>query len=116
MATYQNIFTQVQLRPAELDMGVAADRIERSKDGGFSYWLGLIGNAQVGPIYLGYLGVLSLMCGFTAFEIIGLNMLGFGQLEPDSVLAPTPLAGARAAEAGIWDQHHAAPQSKAAGG
>ena len=33
-----------------------------------------IGNAQIGPIYLGYLGVLSLVCGFIAFEIIGLNM------------------------------------------
>ena len=71
----------------------------------------LEGNAQMGPIlYLGYLGVLSLMSGFAAFEIIGLNMLGFGQVERDLVLAPTPLAGARAAKAGIWDQHHAAPQ------
>ena len=26
--------------PQNLDMGVAADRIERSRDGRFSYWLG----------------------------------------------------------------------------
>ena len=110
MATYQNIFTQVQLRPAELDMGVAADRIERSKDGGFSYWLGVIGNAQVGPIYLGYLGVLSLDVRLRGLRDHRAQHVGFGQVEPDSVLAPTPLVGARAAEAGIWDQHHAAPQ------
>ena len=90
MATYQNIFTQVQLRPAELDMGVAADRIERSKDGGFSYWLGLIGNAQIGPIYLGYLGILSLMSGFAAFEIIGLNMLASVKWSPIQFLRQLP--------------------------
>jgi len=40
----------------------------------FSYWAGVIGNAQIGPIYLGWLGVSSLLFGFIAFEIIGLNM------------------------------------------
>jgi photosynthetic reaction center M subunit len=38
-------------------------------------WLGKIGDAQVGPIYLGFTGVFSLICGFMAIEIIGLNML-----------------------------------------
>ena len=61
----------------------------------------IFGNAQVGPIYLGYLGVLSLMFGFVAFEIIGLNMLGLGALESDPVRSPVALAGAGAAEAGI---------------
>lgn len=74
MSTYQNIFTQVQVRPAKFDRGVAASQIERSKEAWFSYWLGVVGNAQIGPIYLGYLGILSLISGFTAFEIIGLNM------------------------------------------
>ena len=35
---------------------------------------GTAGRAQVGPIYLGVTGVASLICGFIAFEIIGLNM------------------------------------------
>jgi photosynthetic reaction center M subunit len=39
-----------------------------------SYWLGKVLNAQIGPIYLGPLGIASLVCGFLAFEIIGLNM------------------------------------------
>ena len=34
----------------------------------------MLGDAQVGPIYLGVTGVASLICGFIAFEIIGLNM------------------------------------------
>ena len=41
----------------------------------FFFWLfGLIGDAQVGPIYLGASGTASLICGFIAIEIIGLNM------------------------------------------
>jgi photosynthetic reaction center M subunit len=41
---------------------------------GFSYYAGLIGDAQIGPIYLGWFGVASLFFGFLAFEIIGFNM------------------------------------------
>ena len=37
--------------------------------------MGKIGDAQIGPVYLGTLGVASLICGFIAIEIIGLNML-----------------------------------------
>ncbi len=75
MAGYQNIFTQVQVRgPAELGVALPAGSIGRDGDPSFSRLLGLIGNAQIGPIYLGFTGVLSLFCGFLAFEIVGLNM------------------------------------------
>lgn len=76
MARYQNIFTQVQVRgPAEVGAPfVTPQDWERSGKGSFSYWIGKIGNAQIGPIYLGWTGVLSLLCGFIAIEIIGLNM------------------------------------------
>jgi photosynthetic reaction center M subunit len=40
----------------------------------FSHFMGLLGNAQIGPLYLGTLGVASFVCGFIAIEIIGLNM------------------------------------------
>ena len=76
MATYQNIFTQIQVRgPAE--MGVQPGRREIRRDiKPFNIrLLGLIGNAQIGPIYLGFTGLCSLLFGFIAFEIIGLNML-----------------------------------------
>ncbi len=76
MATYQNIFTQVQVKAAP-EMGVPhLDGSEgRLPFTGYSYWMGKIGQAQLGPIYLGWLGVVSLICGFIAIEIIGLNML-----------------------------------------
>ncbi|MFM9827389.1 MAG: photosynthetic reaction center subunit M, partial [Sphingomonas sp.] len=75
MASYQNIFTQVQLRGVP-EAGIPLPREDgpRTAAGGFNYWIGKLGNAQIGPIYLGKLGVAALVCGFIAFEIIGLNM------------------------------------------
>ena len=40
-----------------------------------SFWLGRLGESQLGPTSLGAIGILSIVCGFVAFEIIGLNML-----------------------------------------
>lgn len=76
MATYQNIFNQIQVESTAYP-GVSMEGGmwgTRSGKPFFSYWLGKIGDAQVGPFYLGWLGVASLFCGFIAFEIIGLNM------------------------------------------
>ena len=75
MPGYQNILTQVQVRgPAERGVALPPGSLDRDGKGSFSRLLGIIGNAQIGPIYLGFTGVLSLICGFLAFEIIGLNM------------------------------------------
>ena len=75
MAEYQNIFTQVQVRGAVYPgIPIAPGSSPRIGRGGFWYWFGRIGDAQVGPIYLGFTGVASLFCGFIAIEIIGLNM------------------------------------------
>ena len=57
MAEYQNIFTQVQVRgPLYAGRARRAPAIcERSgQAGSFNYWLGKIGDAQIGPIYLGW--------------------------------------------------------------
>ena len=48
---------------------------ERQGTGSFNRWMGKIGDAQIGPLYLGWFGLASLICGITAIEIIGLNML-----------------------------------------
>ncbi len=75
MAEYQNIFTQIQVRgPAELGFPLPAGSSPRKGTPFFSYLMGKLGNAQIGPIYLGFLGSLSLVFGLVAFEIIGLNM------------------------------------------
>ena len=88
---YQNLFTRVQVRTAP-DWGVPIDQRTwvRQAAPGFSYWLGKIGDAQVGPIYLGWTGVASLMFGFVAFEIIGLNMFAQVNWNPIQFIRKLP--------------------------
>jgi photosynthetic reaction center M subunit len=90
MSAYENIYNQVQVWPEKPDLGVKGDKIEREKGALFNYWLGVIGNAQLGPIYLGYLGVVSLIFGFIAFEIIGLNMLASVHWSPIQLVRQLP--------------------------
>jgi photosynthetic reaction center M subunit len=78
MPEYYNIFSQVQVvGPLERGMdnqaGIAADRIGMPR---YSTLIGWLGNAQLGPIYLGWFGVISIATGFMWFFIVGLNMLG----------------------------------------
>jgi photosynthetic reaction center M subunit len=83
MARYQNIFTQVQLVHApEMGMPMKGSNDPRSTMTGWSYWMGKFGQAQIGPIYLGWLGIASLMFGFAAIEIIGFNMLASVNWDP----------------------------------
>jgi photosynthetic reaction center M subunit len=55
-----------------------------------SYWLGRIGDAQIGPIYLGYTGLALALCGFIAFEIIGLNMWASVNWDPIQFVRQLP--------------------------
>ena len=76
MAEYQNIFTQVQVR-GEPEFGMAGDgdfdSDERVGKPGFSTLAGWFGNAQLGPIYLGSFGVVSVACGLIWFFIVGIS-------------------------------------------
>lgn len=76
MAEYQNIFTQVQVHGAG-EPGVSLGKRDENRIGKpiFSKIAGALGNAQIGPFYLGFTGLLSLILGLVAFEIIGFNML-----------------------------------------
>ena len=76
MTEYTNIFTQVQVR-GPLEAGLGGNRLisERSRGMSFNRLLGWIGNAQLGPIHLGFYGVLSIVFGTLWFNIIGFNML-----------------------------------------
>ena len=74
---YQNIFNQVTVQgPPEMGIdngeGLAS---ERSTGAAFSQLLGIVGNAQLGPIHLGWFGVISLITGTLWLNIIGFNML-----------------------------------------
>ncbi len=91
MAEYQNIFTRVQVRaPAYAGVHSPSDNWERDGTPFFAYWLGRIGDAQIGPIYLGWSGIASLICGFIAFEIIGLNMWASVNWDPIQFVRQLP--------------------------
>ena len=73
MPEYQNIFTQVQVRAApEMGMTEEVELGNRTGSAGFSKLLGWFGNAQLGPIYLGTMGVISLATGAIWFVMVGL--------------------------------------------
>jgi len=74
MNTYQNIFTQIQVKgPPEMGVPLPPGEDIRIPNQGYNYWAGKVGQAQFGPIYLGWLGVLSLCFGGIAITIIGFN-------------------------------------------
>lgn len=114
---YQNLFTQTQIVGPK-NQGVpinAYDLRERTQGISFNYLMGRLGNAQLGPIYLGRLGVASLAFGVTAFMIMGFNMLaqvGWNPVQMARQLfwlsldAPSPAYGLRLAplsEGGWWN-------------
>ena len=116
MASFQNYFTQVQIRgPVEMGVPLPRHDVPRVGKPVFLRLLGLMGGAQLGPIYLGLTGISSLLFGFIAFEIIGLNMLAsvhwnvvefIRQLPWLALQPPTPEMGLRLfpplAKGGWW--------------
>ena len=78
MIEYQNIFTQVQVRgPAEMGLDNEAGTMAAERMGvpWFSNLAGVFGNAQIGPMYLGWTGMIGLATGLLWFFIVGFNML-----------------------------------------
>jgi len=74
MADYMNIFTQLQVASPPHDGPPIPQQQLRAGKPFLSWLIGWFGNAQVGPIYLGTMGVFSAAFFVLAFEIIGLNM------------------------------------------
>jgi photosynthetic reaction center M subunit len=91
MAEYQNIFTQVQARgPVDTGLPLPKGSWKRTGLPKYSSLMGWFGEAQIGPIYLGALGVASLICGFFAIEIIGLNMWASVNWDPVQFIRQLP--------------------------
>jgi photosynthetic reaction center M subunit len=91
MAEYQNLFTRIQVHgPADWGVPIPQRTWIRQLSPRANYLLGKIGDAQVGPIYLGATGVASLIFGFVAIEIIGLNMLAQVHWSPIQFLRQLP--------------------------
>ncbi|KQB15243.1 photosynthetic reaction center subunit M [Rhodobacter capsulatus] len=114
MAEYQNFFNQVQVAGApEMGLKEDVDTYERTPAGMLSI-LGWMGNAQIGPIYLGIAGTVSLVFGAAWFFTIGvwywyqagfdpfifMRDLFFFSLEPPP--AEYGLALAPLKQGGVW--------------
>ncbi len=83
MIEYQNLFTTVQaVGPVHHGIELGHGNSPRSGEPTIVHLFGRLGNAQLGPIYLGGLGVASLMCGLLCFNIIGFNMLAQVNWDP----------------------------------
>jgi photosynthetic reaction center M subunit len=88
---YQNLFTRVQVHaPAYPGVPLARGNNEREGPPIHLHWLGKIGDAQIGPIYLGWFGLASAICFFIAIEIIGLNMLASVNWSPIEFVRQLP--------------------------
>lgn len=77
MAEYQNLITQVQVHGPP-DPGVPYHDSEWGrvlKPGYISWLFGKFGDGQIGPSYLGALGIFSIAFGFAAIEIMGIHFL-----------------------------------------
>jgi photosynthetic reaction center M subunit len=83
MAQYQNLFTTVNaVGPVSHGVELGHGNSPRTGEPLLNYWLGKLGNAQLGPIYLGGLGLASLIFGTLAINIIGFNMLAQVNWDP----------------------------------
>jgi photosynthetic reaction center M subunit len=83
MAQYQNLFTTVSaVGPVSHGVDLGHGNSPRTGQPFLNYWLGKLGNAQLGPIYLGGLGVASILFGTMALNIIGFNMLAQVNWDP----------------------------------
>ncbi|MGF1463028.1 MAG: photosynthetic reaction center subunit M [Maricaulaceae bacterium] len=75
MAGVETIYNRVQvLGPADLGAGEGEVVQDRVGEPFHSTLLGKIGNAQLGPVYLGFLGVGAIFSFILGFVIIGMNM------------------------------------------
>ena len=97
MARFHTLYNAIELR-GPTEYGLPDPKKIQPRLTGHSKLFGRIGEMQVGPIYLGVEGIVSLVCGFIAIEIIGLNMwasvdwnvLRFIKLLPFLSLEPPP--------------------------
>ncbi|MEM6537945.1 MAG: photosynthetic reaction center subunit M [Pseudomonadota bacterium] len=90
MADYQNLLTQIQVR-GHVDYGVDLPKGDtRDLVTGTSYIAGKLGDAQLGPIYLGYTGLASIVCGVLAIVVMGMNFLASVDYNPIKFIGLMP--------------------------
>ena len=82
MADYQTIYTQIQARGPHVTVSGEWGDQDRVGKPFYLYWLGKIGDAQIGPIYLGASGTAAFAFGATAILIIAFNMAAQVAFDP----------------------------------
>ncbi|MBY8335635.1 photosynthetic reaction center subunit M [Alteriqipengyuania sp. NZ-12B] len=74
MASFHSLYSQIQIHgPYDPGLPLKGHESPRLIKPVLNRWIGKIGDPQIGPTYLGFCGIASLICGFIAIEIIGLN-------------------------------------------
>ena len=115
MPEYQNLFTAVQAdSPPHMGVPLGPGNSPRTGQPLRVHLFGRLGMSQIGPIYLGPLGLVSLLFGTLGFVIIGFNMLASVGWDPIqfvrqlfwlSLDPPSPAYGLKIpplAEGGWW--------------
>lgn len=91
MAEYLNLFTRVQATGPVNDGIELPDRNDpRIGTPFFVHLFGRLGNAQIGPVYLGWLGTASLILGVLSINIMGFNMLASVNWDPIQFIRQLP--------------------------
>jgi photosynthetic reaction center M subunit len=91
MPQFHTLWTHIELRgPDEAGPPLQIGSPGRIGKPFHSQWLGRIGEMQVLPTHLGPTGVASLLCGFIAIEIIGLNMWASVNWDPVQFVRQLP--------------------------
>ena len=94
MSAYESFYNQVTIRgPVAREPNLPITDEKRIPKYAYFYWLGKLGDPQVGPFYLGWSGIFSLLFGFAAFEIIGLNFLAAHDWNPVRFVQGIPWDG-----------------------
>ena len=88
---YQNLFTRVQpVGPTHDGVELPAGNSERTGEPRLVHLFGRLGNAQLGPIYLGGLGLVSLITGCLSINIMGFYMLASVGWDPIEFIRQLP--------------------------
>lgn len=88
---YQNLFTRVQpVGPTHEGVELPDGNSPRSGEPFLVHLFGRLGNAQLGPIYLGALGLVSLITGILSINIMGFYMLASVNWDPIEFIRQLP--------------------------
>jgi photosynthetic reaction center M subunit len=91
MAQYLNLFTRVQaVGPAHHGIELPPGNSPRSGEPFLLHLAGRLGNAQIGPVYLGGMGLASLLLGILSINIMGFNMLASVNWSPIEFIRQLP--------------------------